>query len=186
MKQYNPFENVLGSNQDDCLKLYAVVQSLLDYPKLHIDEYDDGTENKLYATAFAYICHDFLVHLDVIFPHEDFGSVADHMNFQENEKTLLEIADRLNITYNLKKINEQKKADYSIEFDTDDYNEYNELVYEIISKYREKISYDIKLIFVTEDLQLSLFGSIFNMNLDEYHEPTFDLMSSGPNTSFLH
>ena len=167
MKICNPFEIVLDSYCEECKNLYAVVQSICDLPKMQYeeDDLDFGTENKLYATAFAYICHDYLVRLKAVYAHEDFEAVSDRMNFEENVEVILEIAKSLNIGFDETKIQQQKNAINLNE-------EYYELVYNLIKTYRRKIATKIKALFTKDELQLCFFSSIFSMDETNEFEPS--------------
>ena len=175
MKIYNPFEIVLDSYSEECKNLYAVVQSICDFPKMQFNEddyaYDLGIENKLYSTAFAYICHDYLLKLRVMDAHEDFETVCDGMNFEENEEFIFEIAKAFNIDFDENLIQQQKQSDAEY----DEYREYDELVFNIIKKYREKIAAKIKTVLTTDELQLTFFGSIFFMDETSEFEPSLSL-----------
>ncbi len=186
MKQYNPFDFLLDSYNVECKNLFAVVRSVCDFPKMQIDENeysnDFGTNNKLYATAFAYICHDYLVMLDEMYPHEGFGSISDSMNFEENEEFIFEIAKSLTIDFDNQLIQKQKQTN-SID---DGINEYNELVYQIIQQYRARIASALKLVFKSEALLLAFFSSIFSMDETSDFEPSVPLYDYVNSSKFLY
>ncbi|MEO5888952.1 MAG: hypothetical protein ABIQ31_01805 [Ferruginibacter sp.] len=60
-------------------------------------------------------------------------------------------------------------------FDGLEYNDdFEDLILSIIKKIRTKIAQDIKLLFPSEELQLRLFGAIFNMNETKGYVPSRD------------
>jgi hypothetical protein len=154
MKNNKPFEIILDSYASEAFQLFCIVRSLFDYPAIDDGSGDEDYEGKLYAAAFAYICSDYLAKYAGVYPLEDFGYFVDKMDFEADLVFLREYPEVQNIDGNTKNL--------------------NELVEILIESFRSKISKDIKTLFNSEKLQLSLFGAMFNMGEQHEFEPTSD------------
>ena len=139
-----PFTIVLDSYAEESFQLYCVVRALLDYPLINKDpdyEYDDYI-GKLYASAFTFICLNYLEILDIKQYFEDFELFNEDMNFIEDKKELVELAKKIEIN---------------------DYRDFEDLVKNLISYYKKLIAADINRLFPSEQLKIRLFSSIFEM-----------------------
>ncbi|TYB79173.1 hypothetical protein [Bizionia myxarmorum] len=146
MKISKPFESILDSYATESAKLYSVVSSLFNYPEIGEDE---DLEGRLYATAFAYLCHDYLIASIELYRFEDFDGFVENMNFIPDELELLNL----------------KEQSITIDWVPEDFSE---VVWALIQDYQLKIVKDIHMVFGSQKLKMRLFSSIFKMADDQY------------------
>jgi hypothetical protein len=142
MTNSKPFDIILDAYIYECTALYGVVQSLFNYPDIGEDE---DLHGKLYASAFTFLCQDYLKTLIDFYIHDDFDAFVGDMNFKLNKKELHRL----------------KEISTTIEFKPEDFSE---LVWALIKDYQLKIAKDIHMVFPSEKLKLRLFASIFKIN----------------------
>lgn len=146
MKNSKPFNIILDPYNNECYKLYCVVRSLFSYPEIDEDEDLDG---KLYASAFTFLCQDYLSKGIDYYIHDDFDLFVEEMNFGIDEEVLEELKNDSN----------------TIKFIPEDFSE---LVWVVIKDYELKIKKDIHSIFHSTSLKMKLFASIYAMGENSY------------------
>lgn len=80
MKNNFPFK-VVDSYAKESYQRYQVVQTLCQYPTIE----DEDTEGKLYATAFAYICSNYLKVMVGLNEFDDWPELVNELSFDEEE-----------------------------------------------------------------------------------------------------
>ena len=153
MTNNKPFQILLDCNDSECFHLFCVIKSLCNYPSIDDGSGFDDFDGKLYASAFSFICSDYLVKTAEMYPHEDFEQFVEEMEFHEEIEDPVELARSHGVEYN---------------------GDFEDVIFELIKKTRTKIVRDIKLLFPTEQLQLSLFASICRMGETKGYEPSND------------
>lgn len=146
MNNSKPFQILLDSYANECSNLFEVVKSIFQYP--HIQTHDD-LESKLYASAFASICSDFLQIAIGMYAHEDFEAFLQEMDL---------------LDYDFKAI-QDKHPGFILEFEDQDYNE---KVWNCIQYYKTIIKADLTNLFVTDAKIASFFSSIFSFNDENF------------------
>lgn len=147
MRNNKPFDIILDSYNKESFSLYVVVSSLFDYPSIGENE---DLEGKLYASAFAYLCSNYLNTLIDFYEHDDFELFIEEMGLIEHIEELIKI---------------HEKSD-TIEWEPEDHSE---LIWAVIQDYQVKIAKDVNTVFHTQKLKICLFSSIFNMDQNEFH-----------------
>lgn len=153
MKNSKPFEILLDIYYKECTALYDVVRHLLNYPSI---QPENDLEGKLYASAFALICSNYLEVTQNMYPHQDFPLFIEQMNF--------------------------KKADFEffkkgLTSETLNYipESFEELVFALLQDYQKTIKADLRNLFQTDTNLMRLFSSIFSFdNADYMPEMTMD------------
>lgn len=165
MKNNKPFSIILDSYDNECFNLYAVVSSLFNYPEIGEDEELDG---KLYASAFAYLCSDYLKSVIDFYEYEDFDLFVEEMDFLPYQAELLSLKEKSN----------------TLDWEPEDFSE---MVWALIKDYQLKIVKDIHFLFNSQKLKLRLFASIFKMEdsgyVPELRESTLEFFDSNFNKS---
>jgi hypothetical protein len=147
MENQLPFEIIIDSYSTECASLYGVIKSLFNYPD--INNIDDELEGKLYATAFAYICHDYLKTENSQRQFVEFDVFVEKMKFSKDDFSIFK-KGLSSTTLNYEPL------------------DFSELVWAIIQDYQIKIKKDIRLIFKEDDTITKLFVSIFRMGDADY------------------
>ncbi len=142
MRNNKPFDILLDSYSRESFNLYMVVSSLFDYPFIGEDE---DLEGKLYSSAFAYLCSNYLNTLLDFYEHDDFDLFIEEMGLIEHMQELLKL----------------KGESLTIDWEPEDYTE---MIWAIIKDYQLKIAKDINSVFHSQKLKLRLFSSIFKMD----------------------
>ncbi|HCE54397.1 MAG TPA: hypothetical protein DER05_05060 [Lutibacter sp.] len=150
-----PFKIILDAFKKDSYNVYTVVKSLFNYPSIsQVDDYN--LEGKLYASAFAYLCNEYLTEQVSIPKYNDFNYFFFQMCFQANEISIIALEEK----YNLKRPKTKQ--------------EYIDNTYQLIQIYKAKIITDLKTQFPTEKSILRLFAAIFKFD----EKPVFDYFKS--------
>lgn len=132
-----PFRILLDSYDKECYTLYVFIRSLFDYPEIGEDE---DLEGKLYASAFAYLCSDYLKATVDMVEYDDFELFIEEMNF---------------IAYQ-----DEVKSHPALANKEDDFLE---MVWGLIGHFRSKIRQDINGVFGTPILKMRLFSTVFQL-----------------------
>uniref|UniRef100_UPI0040494DBA hypothetical protein n=1 Tax=Flavobacterium sp. TaxID=239 RepID=UPI0040494DBA len=146
MKNSKPFEILLDIYDKECAILYDVVCGLNKYTKI---QPDNELEGKLLASAFAFICSDFLETTQKMGPHQDFPLFVEEMKFKKEDFEFF------------KKGLFSKTLDYIPE-------SFDELVFAIIQDYIIKIKKDLRNLFETDEKLIQFFSSIFSFNNGDF------------------
>jgi hypothetical protein len=146
MNNSKPFSVLLDIYDDECAILYDVAKSLLKYPSIQPDA---DLEGKLYASAFALICSEFLEVSQDMHPHQDFPLFVEEMKFQKEDFEFF------------KKGLYPETLDYVTE-------SFDELVFAIIQDYKKRIKSDLRNLFKSDEKLLKLFSSMFSFNDSDY------------------
>jgi hypothetical protein len=161
MKNSRPFDIILDSYSNESAQLYAVVRTLFNYPSITEDEDLDG---KLYASAFAFICQEYLVDSIEIYPHGDFPLFVELMGFEQDNNFITKKCININIII-------------------DKENDISDKVWVLMRHYQTIIKKDLGNIFSERDKLSKLFASIFSLSDDDYmptnnHFRSFSMISS--------
>ncbi|AWG22907.1 hypothetical protein FFWV33_15925 [Flavobacterium faecale] len=143
-RYYNsqPFRIVIEYYDIECANLYEVVKSLFKYPGI---QEDDTLESFIYASAFAYICRDFLnreEHKDL---HGNFIFLLNEMNYDEDDIKLLK----------------QRLSTETLGIDP---KFYGELIWAVINDYKKIINNDLKKLLKTNENIENFMGSTLGFN----------------------
>ena len=161
MKNNKPFEVMLEMYSYESFQLYCMIRYLFDYPEIYSPDFP-SFKGKLYASAFASICEEYLVEFAKMYGVDDMHNFIQEMRFEENVEEINYMCENIVIS-----------SDVSLE----------NKVLGLIAHHKTIILSDIKNLFPTEQLQLRLFASIFAIDkLEDYYAPTSD---SGFSTDFL-
>lgn len=146
MNNSKPFEIVLDIYDKECALLFDVVRHLLKYPSIQAD---DDLEGKLFASAFALICSNYLEINNGMYPHQDFQLFMEEMDF-------------------LKEDFEFFKKGISSETLNFIPENFDELVFAILRDYQKTIKKDLRNLFQTDEKLLALFSSIYSFNNSDF------------------
>lgn len=142
MKNSRPFEILLDIYAKENAVLYDVVRHLLNYPSI---QPDNDLEGKLYASAFAFICSNYLEVTQNMYPQQDFSLFIEEMKFQREDFEFF------------KKGLTSETLNYIPE-------SFEELVFAILQDYQKNIKADLRNLFQTDTFLMRLFSSIFSFN----------------------
>jgi len=163
MKNSKPFDLILDVYPDECANLYSVISSLFNFPEI---EEDEDLEGRLYASAFAYLCGDYLKTVSEFHPYDDFEGFVEEMNFIPDQLALLKL----------------KEQSITLGWEPEDFSE---MVWALIKDYQLKIVKDINMVFNSQKLKMRLFSSIFKMDgegyMPELTESTIEFFDSNFN-----
>jgi len=148
MKNSIPFDIILDSYRKESAQLYAVVRNLLNYPSITEDEDLDG---KLYASAFAFICQEYLAAFNNCFRHDDFELFIEEMNFKIDDGIINKMFIKL-----------------KLQLKDNDEGLFKEVVWTMIKYYEKSIKKDLGNLFVNRDNLIKLFSSIYSLSDDVY------------------
>ena len=146
MNNSKPFSVLLDVYDNECAILYDVAKSLLKYPSIQPNA---DLEGKLYASAFAFICSEFLEVSQDMQPHEDFPLFVEAMDFKKEDFEFF-------------------KKEFSSETVDCVPESFDELVFAIIQDYKKRIKFDLRNLFKSDEKLLKLFSSIFSFNGSDY------------------
>jgi hypothetical protein len=140
MKNSEPFVILVGYYDIECANLYEVVKSLFKYPGI---QEDDNLESFIYASAFAYICRDFL---NTEEEKDSYGNFIDLINTMDYREVDFEIF----------------KKDSSTETIDKDSKLFVDFVWTVINDYKKIINNDLRELLLTdeniENFMLSVLG----------------------------
>ncbi|MBC7412204.1 MAG: hypothetical protein H7331_07095 [Bacteroidia bacterium] len=161
-----PFAILIDPYDSECFYLYSVLRALFDYPGIDFDtdEHLGSVSGKLYASAFANICSNYLVDYIQMYRYDDFELFVIEMQFENDAQILKELAEMNGLIYNAPII---------------------ELVKNLITVFKNRIIVDINKLFPTNELKLQLFNSIFEMGKFKSESPTFSIHDEHPGLMFL-
>lgn len=146
MENLRPFDIILDSYSNESAQLYAVVRTLLNYPSITEDEDLDG---KLYASAFAFICQEYLMDSIEMYPHGDFPLFVELMDFEQDSEFI------------------SKRCVVSNLIIDKEYN-FSDRVWVLMRHYQTIIKKDLGNIFTERHKISKLFASIFSLSDDDY------------------
>lgn len=153
MKNSKPFSLLLDIYYKECAILYDVVKSLLKYPSIQPNA---DLEGKLYASAFASICSQFLEVTQDMYPQEDFSLFVKAMEFKKEDFEFF------------KKGLSTETLDYVPE-------SFDELVFAILQDYQKTIKKDLRKVYQTDEKLAAFFCAIFTFDDADYmQEMTMD------------
>lgn len=165
MSNNEPFSIILDSYEKECFNLYTIIRSLFNYPEIGEDE---ELEGKLYASAFAYLCSNYLKSAIDIYEYDDLDLFIEEMDFLPHQAELLSLKEKSN----------------TLDWEPEDFSE---TVWALIKDYQLKIVKDIHFLFNSQKLKLRLFASIFKMDdsgyVPELRESTLEFFDSNFNRS---
>lgn len=149
------FNIILDGFKKEGYNVYVVLISLCNYPSVAKGKIYN-LEGKLYASAFAYLCNEYLSEQVSMPMFEDDNQVFFKMNFKENQNSISELIEK----HNLKTPTTEEQ--------------YIKITFELIQIYKAKIASDLIILFQTETTILRLFAAIFKYD----KKPVFDFWRS--------
>lgn len=150
-----PFKIILDAFKKDSYNVYTVVKSLFNYPSI-VQTDDYNLEGKLYASAFAYLCNEYLTEQVSIPKHKNFNDFFFQMCFQGNNISIIPLEEK----YGLNRPKTEQEFIDNIE--------------QLIQIYKAIIITDLKAQFPTEKSILRLFAAILKFK----KKPVFDYFKS--------
>lgn len=149
------FNIILDGFQKESHNLYVVLKSLCNYPSVAKGKIYN-LEGKLYASAFAYLCNEYLSEQVMMPIFKEDNQFLFKMYFKENQSSMVELIEK-----------------YNLETPTTE-EQYIKITFELIQIYKAKITSDLINLFKDETTILRLFASLF-----KYHKkPAFDFWKS--------
>lgn len=155
VKNKTPFKILLDAFNKESYNVYIVVKSLFNYPPI-VQANDYNLEGKLYASAFAYLCNEYLTEQVSIPKHKNFNDFFFQMCFQGNNISIITLEEKYGL--------EHPKTE----------QEYINNIEQLIQIYKAIIITDLKAQFPTEKSILRLFAAIFKFE----EKPVFDYFKS--------
>lgn len=151
MYNQTAFELTLDTHSFVSYDLYRIVGTLFKYPNLNdAESFEEHrvVEEKLYASAFAFICSNyFSLFFEGLMKLEDFDHFVGGMEFENIATEVYGLSKSLNIEIANKS--------------------FNELISELIKLYKGKILTDIRTLLPEIKMQIGLFRSLFSMDADQ-------------------
>ena len=142
MKNSKPFEILLDFYNKECAILYDIVKHLMNYPSI---QPNDDLEGKLFASALASICSDYLEMNNNMLAHQDFPLFVAEMDFDNGDFEFF------------KKGLTSKTLNFVPE-------SFDEMVFAIIQDYKKTIKSDLRNLFQTDQILMQLFSAIYSFN----------------------